>query len=129
MDDDSSFGDEVHLVRDAKGIAIIGSHEAVERFVAAEGVPSRAVDVPRLSQILTAGSGAAGASARVAAESGRWIKLTKQSAEKLSTSTPMKGSTADVPYQTGRSHRRIPGIAAIPESAGQRDVVDVVSGG
>lgn len=110
MDDENSFGDEVHLVRDAKGIAIIGSQQAVERFVAAEGAPTRAVDMPRLSKILAAGSGTAEASAHIAAEHGRWIKLTKASAEKLATSTPMKGSTAEVSRAIVTDKGKISGI-------------------
>lgn len=88
--------DEVQLISDGKGLAVIGSEQAVERFVAAEGVAARDLGLPRLSRFLSAGSGLADAGSTIAGQHGRWIKLTKDSADKLAGSTAMKGSSADV---------------------------------
>lgn len=88
--------DEIHLINDGKGLVVLGTQQAVERFVAAEGTPSRAVDLHRLRRVVSSASGVAEAGAQIAANHGRWIKLTKVSAEKLATSTAMKGSAANV---------------------------------
>lgn len=106
----SAPSDEVHLIRDGKGVAIIGSQQAVERHVAAEGVPSRAVDVPRLTKILSSGTGLAQVGAEFSANHGRWIKLTKDSADKLAGATPMTGSTAGVSRAIVTDNGKISGI-------------------
>lgn len=87
--------DDIQLISDGRGLAIIGSERAVERFVAAEGLPSRDLGLPRLSTLLSSGSAATQVGAEIAASHGRWIKLTRESAQKLASGAPMKGSTAN----------------------------------
>ena len=71
---------EIQLISDGDGLAVIGNPTDVERFLASEGLPSRDLGLPRLGSVLTAGAGAAQASSEIAANSGRWVQLTKQSA-------------------------------------------------
>lgn len=73
--------DEIQLISDGEGLAVIGDDRAVERFLAAEGLPSENLGLPRLSQTMAAGAGATQAAASISANSGRWVKLTKESAE------------------------------------------------
>lgn len=74
---------EIELISDGDGLAVIGDPAVIERFLAAEDLTSKDLPLPRLSKVV--GSGAAGlqASAEVAANSGRWVKLTAESAAKV----------------------------------------------
>lgn len=78
------MGSEIELVSDGDGLAVIGNAADVERFFLSAGLnraPQRALDVHRLWSFV----GATGAAARVGADivsnSGRWVKLTAESAE------------------------------------------------
>lgn len=73
--------DEIQLISDGDGLAVIGDPTAVERFLASEGLASQAVALPKVSTILSASGGVAQAGSQVAANSGRWVKLTKESAQ------------------------------------------------
>lgn len=64
---------------DGDGLAVIGDPQALERFLAAEGLESRTLDLPRLGTVLSAGAATAQAGSEIAAGSGRWVKLTKES--------------------------------------------------
>lgn len=75
---------EIELVSDGDGLAVIGSTSDVERFLLHSGLdkaPSRNLDLHKL----WSASGTAGAAvqigADIAANSGRWVKLTAESAE------------------------------------------------
>lgn len=102
--------DEVQLINDGKGLAIIGSEQAVERFIAAEGAPSRDLGLPRLRKVLASGGATGQALGTITANHGRWIKLTKESAEKLASSTPMKGSSAGISRAVVTQNGKISGI-------------------
>lgn len=72
--------DEIELISDGDGLAIIGEESAVERFLIAEGLTTtRELNLPRLSNSLQTGSAVAQAGSEVAAKSGRWMKLTEES--------------------------------------------------
>ncbi|WP_395107209.1 hypothetical protein [Actinomadura sp. SCN-SB] len=72
---------EIQLISDGDGLAVIGDAEDVERFLASEGLPSKDLGMPRLKSIVATGAVAAQAGSEIAANSGRWVKLTKESAE------------------------------------------------
>jgi hypothetical protein len=75
------MGEEVELISDGEGLAIVGEPTAVERFMKAFGVSSlEAID---LGTILSTGVAFAQAGAVIADRSGRWVKLTEKSAEDL----------------------------------------------
>jgi hypothetical protein len=73
--------DEIQLISDGDGLAVIGEPGAVERFLASEGLTSQELALPRLGAVLSTGAAAAHAGSEIAATSGRWVKLTEQSAE------------------------------------------------
>lgn len=76
---------------------MIGPAPAVERYLAAAGfAKSRDLELPRLRSLLSSGAAAAQAGSEIAANSGRWVKLTKESAQALSRSPLMKGSRPGV---------------------------------
>ena len=72
---------EVQLISDGDGLAVIGSPTAVERFLSSERLPSVDLGLHRLGPALGTAAGIAQAGSEIAANSGRWVKLTKESAE------------------------------------------------
>lgn len=74
---------EIELISDGDGIAVIGESKTVERFLESEELPSKDLGLPRLSKILAVGAAGAQAAADVTANSGRWVKLTEESARKV----------------------------------------------
>ena len=76
--------DEVQLISDGDGLAVIGEPTAVERFLDSLGLLSLSKDLgsQRLGTVLRAGAGVARAGSEIAS-SGRWVKLTKESAQHL----------------------------------------------
>jgi hypothetical protein len=79
-----TMDDEVQLISDGDGLAVMGDPAAVERFLAAEGLSSRDLGLPRLGAVLSTGAAVAQAGSEIAANSGRWVKLTKESAQLVS---------------------------------------------
>ncbi len=84
---------KIELVSDGDGLAVIGDPAVVERFLASEGLPSRQLELPRLRNVLNSGGALAQAGSEIAANSGRWVKLTEESAAKLKKYKLMKGSS------------------------------------
>ena len=78
------MGSEIDLVSDGGGLAVIGNSTDVERFFLSAGLdkaPSRDLDLHRLWSFSGTGGAAAQIGADLAANSGRWVKLTAESAE------------------------------------------------
>lgn len=73
---------EIQLISDGDGLAVIGEPKAVEAFVRAERLwdVSKKVDLHRLWSLLAIGSDIAQATSEIAANSARWLKLTPESA-------------------------------------------------
>jgi hypothetical protein len=88
--------DEIHLINDGYGVAVIGAESVVDRFLAAEGLPSRALDRARLGSVLSAGAGTAQTASMLVEHSGRWVKLTEQSAAAMKQANLMMGSSPQV---------------------------------
>jgi len=84
---------EIQLISDGDGLAVIGDPATVERFLVAEGLPSEDLGWPRLGAVLGTGAAAAQAGSEIAANSGRWVKLTKESAQLVSKHGLRKSST------------------------------------
>jgi hypothetical protein len=76
--------DEVQLISDGAGLAVIGHPLAVERFLVSEGLPAKDLGLHRLGSVLAAGSGVAQAGSEIAANSGRWVQLTRESVQAVS---------------------------------------------
>lgn len=88
------MSDEVELISDGDGIAVIGNPLAVERFLASAGVPSKDLQLhQRLGSALNVGASAAQAGSQLAADSGRWVKLTEESVKALKFGKAMTGSS------------------------------------
>jgi hypothetical protein len=75
---------EIQLISDGDGLAVIGDPADVERFLVSEGLSSRDLGLPRLGTVLRAGAAAAQTGSEIAGNSGRWVKMTKESAQLVS---------------------------------------------
>lgn len=77
------MADEVEVVHDGEGLAVIGSPSAVEHFLNSFGLlsVSRELRLDKLRSALDTGSKAAEAAANISENAGRYVKLTKESAE------------------------------------------------
>ena len=71
---------EIQLMSDGDGLAVIGDSAAVERFLADEQLSSKEISLPRLSKVAGGASAGLQAASEIAANSGRWVKLTPESA-------------------------------------------------
>lgn len=91
------MSNEIELFSDGDGVAIFGDPREVELFLSTAGVPSKEIALrPPLSSALNASSSVAQAGSQIAANSGRWVKLTEESAKALKLGKAMKGSTDGV---------------------------------
>lgn len=72
--------DEIQLINDGDGLAVVGSPTMVERFLTSVGLPARDLGLDRIRPPLGLAAGAAQAGSVLAANSGRWMKLTEESA-------------------------------------------------
>lgn len=74
--------DAVELISDGDGLAVIGNLSAVERFMASVGL-SPSPGSPRLGAALARQASVAQTGSEIAANSGRWVKLTEESAQRV----------------------------------------------
>ncbi len=75
--------EDLALISDGDGLAVIGDPTAVERFIVSEGLSSRGLAPLGLGPAFSAAAGTAQAGSEIAANSGRWVKLTEESAQNL----------------------------------------------
>jgi hypothetical protein len=87
---------EIELISDGVGLAVIGEPAAVEVFLESEGLQSTGLGLSRLGKVLGSGGAAMQAGAEIAANSGRWVKLTEESAQALKKYKLMKGASPGV---------------------------------
>lgn len=77
-----TISDEIQLISDGDGLAVFGEPGVVDRFLASEGLPAhRDITLPSTTDALAVGAAAAQVGSELAAQSGRWVKLTKESAQ------------------------------------------------
>ncbi|MER7127546.1 hypothetical protein [Streptosporangium saharense] len=112
--------DDIQLISDGDGVAVIGSPAAVERFLDSEGLPSKDLGLPRLGSVLGAVAGAAQAGSEIAATSGRWVKLTERSARALRKHELMKGSDPGVSRAVLTEKGKIKGLLELARTPGAR---------
>ncbi|MFE0454999.1 hypothetical protein ACFW2D_27755 [Streptomyces sp. NPDC058914] len=89
---------EIQLISDGEGLAVIGNATDVERFLVSEGLPSQELGVHRLKSVFGTGAAVAQAGVEIAANSGRWVKLTKESAERVKKYGLMKTKTPGISH-------------------------------
>lgn len=91
---------EIELVSDGDGLAVVGEASAVERFMRSHGLwlDSKVLDIPRLSKVLNTTSQAVEGASKVAESSGRWVKLTEESARLVDEHGLMDSKTPGVSH-------------------------------
>jgi hypothetical protein len=94
------MGDEVQLISDGDGLAVIGPQNAVAKYLKSAGqwASSQELDLRRLKPLLGVGADIAQEASEIAASSGRWIKLTEESARLVQENGLMPSKTP------GQSH-------------------------
>lgn len=111
---------EIELINDGDGVAVIGHSTAVQQFLASQGLPSKELDLKRISSTLNTSAGIAQAGAEISAESGRWVKLTKESAAAFDNTRKMTGSRTGVSRAIlTEDNGKIKGILEIVNGPGQ----------
>jgi hypothetical protein len=79
---ESTVDDEIAIVKDGDSLAVVGNGPTVaERFLATEGLTSRDLGLHRLGPSLSTPGAALQAASGISANWGRWVKLTKDSAD------------------------------------------------
>jgi len=110
--------DEIQLISDGDGLAVIGDPAAVERFLVSEGLSSKDLGLPRLGAVLNTGAAVAQAGSEIAANSGRWVKVTKESAQALKKYPLMKGSRPGVSRAVLTSNGKSKGFLEVVRTPG-----------
>lgn len=124
--DQPEVGDEIQLISDGDGLAVIGHEAAVERFLVSEGLKSRDLGLPRLRDILAGGAGVAQGAAAIASASGRWVQLTDESVSAINKWGLMKsnqtGLSMGVVYSKGdpQGIKKIVQFVSDPGTVGSR---------
>ena len=100
---------EIELISDGDGLALIGDPKAVELFLTSEGLTSTDLDLPRLGTVLNVAVGASHVASAFAAGSGRWVQVTHESAALMAKAKMMAGPAdgivrAIVTGQKGTEH-------------------------
>lgn len=74
---------EIELVSDGAALVVSGDPGDIERFLESQALPAASPAPKTLQKWLGTGGAAAQASGEVSANSGRWLKLTEESAAKI----------------------------------------------
>jgi hypothetical protein len=95
-----AMDNEIQLISDGDGLAVIGNPTDVKHFLASEGLLSLSKDLglQRLGPLLRIGAGVAQAGSEIAANSGCWLKVTKESAHLVKKFGLMESKTPGVSY-------------------------------
>lgn len=77
------MNDEIQLIADGAGLAVIGDPAAVDRFLVSEGLPAKDLGLQRLGPTLSNAAGVVQLGSEFAANSGQWVKLTEESTKAI----------------------------------------------
>jgi hypothetical protein len=91
---------DIQLISDGDGLAVIGEPSAVEKFLRSAGqwAVSKELDLDRLKPLLGLASDVVQAGSEIAANSGRWIKLTEESSRLVKEHGLMETKTPGVSH-------------------------------
>ncbi|WFE64782.1 hypothetical protein [Micromonospora sp. WMMD714] len=106
---------EIELVSDGDGLAVIGHPAAVDRFLTAERLPSKDLGFKRISSTLRTGSTLAKSGSEIAEHSGRWVQLTAESAQAMKKYNLMKGSGDGISRAVLTDRGKITGLLEIAQ--------------
>ncbi|GAA1830224.1 hypothetical protein [Agromyces salentinus] len=95
--------DEIQLISDGDGLAVIGDPMAIDRFLVSQGLQAKDLGMQRLSPALGTAAGMAQVGSEIAANSGRWMKLTEESARVAKLLPKVQNSASGNVHATLRS--------------------------
>ncbi|MEU8185412.1 hypothetical protein AB0B85_27980 [Micromonospora sp. NPDC049044] len=104
---------DIQLISDGDGLAVIGHPAAVDRFLSTERLPSKDLGLQRLSSALRTGSTIAKGGSEIAEHSGRWVQLTAESAQAMKKYKLMTGSENGVSRAVLTDHGKINGLLEV----------------
>jgi len=90
--------DEIQLISDGDGVAVIGDPAAVERFLTSASLPSRDLGLQRIDSLFSAASIGFEAASAFAQHSGRWFQVTEDSAAMIEKFGLMTSATNGLQY-------------------------------
>jgi hypothetical protein len=92
--------DEIQLISDGDGLAVVGEPAAVEKFLRSAGLwaASKELDLCRLKRLVGLGSNVLQGASEIAADSARWIRLTEESARLVQEHGLMESKTPGVSH-------------------------------
>jgi rRNA processing protein Krr1/Pno1 len=93
-----AMDNEIQLISDGDGLAVIGNPTDVERFLVSEGLSSKDLRLQRLKSVFGTGAAVAQAGSEIAANSSRWVKLTTESAQRVKKFGLMESKTPGVSH-------------------------------
>lgn len=104
------MAEDVQLISDDEGLAVIGEPTAVERFLKSVGhwASSQELDLRPLKPYLAIGADLAEKASEIAENSGRWIKLTEKSAALVK-----EHGLIESKQNAGENHLMIPGLSGV----------------
>jgi hypothetical protein len=83
---------EIQLIADSDGLALIGDPTTIELFLVSEGLDSKELDLTRFLPKLGTAAAAVEAGAQITANAGRWVQLSEHSAKLVAAGNLMTGS-------------------------------------
>ncbi|TAP27065.1 MULTISPECIES: hypothetical protein [Micrococcaceae] len=84
--------EDIEIVSDGNGVAVLGERSAVDKFVESVGLISKELPLERVSKAAGHSATAMQAGSGIAQTSGRWIKLSEDSARIFNAKNLMAGS-------------------------------------
>ncbi|MEU9346447.1 hypothetical protein AB0D74_35105 [Streptomyces sp. NPDC048278] len=89
---------EIQLISYGDGLAVIGNATDVERFLVSQGLSSKDREPKRLKSVFGTGAAVAQTGSDIAANSASWVKLTKESAQRVKEFGLMESKTPGISH-------------------------------
>ncbi|WP_461636379.1 hypothetical protein [Glutamicibacter soli] len=106
------------VIGDKDGMAVVGDSDALDKFFAASGLIARDMKLDRVGKLLNNGAVGAQTASSLMENSGRWVKLTKESAKIFDPKNLMKGSNDGVSRAIVMNDGKISNILEIATGPG-----------
>lgn len=111
------MNDEIQLIADGDGLAVIGDPAAVDRFLVSESLSGKDLGLQRLGPKLSSAAGAVQLGSELAANSGQWVKLTEESANAIKKYGLMTNSKSGLSMGVIQAKGQAHGIKGIVQFA------------
>lgn len=120
------MSDEIQLISDDNGLAIIGPGSAVELLLTTYGLESRDLPPARLANVIGGAGNAGQAAARIAVNSGRWMQITEKSARQIKQIGLMKSTETGLSLGVIKASGKSPIRGLVEFSKGPQELGSIV---